>query len=128
LRGKFASAQALRYQIVDVHNALTTLAEREKRYDPDIAHGAVPLSQQLKDFSSLVSLVIWYDVLFQINAVSKSMQRQNFDVCKSVELLEGCHEFLTELKANSLQRAISAAMELANDLQVESEFQSMKTV
>jgi hypothetical protein len=44
-----------------------------------------------------------------------------------VELLEGCHEFLKEYKENGLQKAISAAMELAND-QVKPEFQSVKTV
>jgi hypothetical protein len=41
----------------------------------------------------LVSLVIWCDVLFQINVISKSTQSQNFDVCQSVELSEVCHEF-----------------------------------
>jgi hypothetical protein len=30
---------------------------------------------------------IWYDVLFQMNAISKSIQSQNFVVCKSVELI-----------------------------------------
>jgi hypothetical protein len=45
-----------------------------------------------------------------------------------VELLEGCHEFLKECKENGLQIAISAAMELANDLQVDPEFQNVKRV
>jgi hypothetical protein len=76
----------------------------------------------LKDFSSLISLVVWYDVLFQISIVSKSMQSQKFDVCKSVELTEGCHEFLKEYKENGLQSATSAATELATDLEVEAEF------
>jgi 5'-deoxynucleotidase YfbR-like HD superfamily hydrolase len=67
-------------------------------------------------------------VLFQINLVSKSLHSQSFDMCKSVELLEGCREFQKELKKNSLERAISAATELANDLQVESEFQGAKRV
>jgi predicted NAD/FAD-dependent oxidoreductase len=48
-------------------------------------------------------------------------------VCKSVELLEGWHEFLEEEKENGLQRATSAAAELAND-QAEPEFQSVKRV
>jgi hypothetical protein len=56
------------------------------------------------------------------------MQSQKFDVCKSADLTEGCHEFLKEYKENGLQRAISAAMELAIDLEVEPEFQSVKRI
>jgi hypothetical protein len=67
-------------------------------------------------------------MLFQINAVSKSMQNQNLDACKSVELLEGCHEFLKEYKENGLQRDTSAAVQLANELQVEIKFQRVKRV
>jgi hypothetical protein len=35
-----ASVNALRYQIGDVDNALITLAEKEERHDPEIAHEA----------------------------------------------------------------------------------------
>jgi hypothetical protein len=45
-----------------------------------------------------------------------------------VELIEGCHEFLKEYKENDLQRAISAATELAIDFRVEPEFQSVKRI
>lgn len=34
------------------------------------------LSNQLTDFNFLVSIVIWYYILFQINVISKSMQNQ----------------------------------------------------
>jgi hypothetical protein len=43
-----------------------------------------------------------------------------------MELLEGCQEFLEEYIENGLRRAISADTELANDLQIEPEFQSVK--
>jgi hypothetical protein len=45
-----------------------------------------------------------------------------------VELVEGCHEFLKEYQENGLQRAISVATELASDLEVELEFQSVGRV
>jgi hypothetical protein len=71
---KIASVKALRYQIGNIHDALITLAKNEEGHDPDIAHEATTLFHQLTDFSSLVSLVIWYDVLFKISVVSKSMR------------------------------------------------------
>jgi hypothetical protein len=125
---KIASVKALRYQIGDVHDALITLAEKEERHDTEISHGATTLSHQLKDFGFLVSLFVWYVVLFQISVVSKSVQSQKFDMCKSVELTEGCHEFIEEYKENCVLRATSAATELAIDLEVEPEFQSVKRI
>jgi hypothetical protein len=56
------------------------------------------------------------------------MQTQKFDECKSVELIKGCHEFLKEYEENGLQRAISAATEIAIDLEVEPEFQDVKRI
>jgi hypothetical protein len=50
-KAKIASVKALRYQIGDVHDALTALAKKEERHDPDIAHEATTLSHQLKDSS-----------------------------------------------------------------------------
>jgi hypothetical protein len=61
------------------------------------------LFPQLKYFKFfLVSLAVWYDALFQIRVVCKSMQSQNFEVCKSMESSEGCHEFLEEYAGNVL--------------------------
>jgi hypothetical protein len=66
--------------------------------------------------------------MMRCSKLTLSANISNFDVCKSVELVEGCHEFPEEYKENGLQRAISAAMELANELQAEPEFQSVKRV
>jgi len=49
----------------------------------------------LQEFNFLVSLVVGCDVPFQTNVVRKSMQSQNFDVCKFAELTEG-HESVNE--------------------------------
>jgi hypothetical protein len=46
---KIASVKALRYRSVDAHDSLTTVAEREQRHDPEIAHETVTVSQRLKD-------------------------------------------------------------------------------
>ena len=48
-----------------------------------------------QEFNFLGSLVVGYDLLFQTNVVRKSMQCQNFDVCKFVEITE-VHEFVNE--------------------------------
>jgi hypothetical protein len=80
---KIATVKALRYQIGSVHDTFITLAEKEERHDPDIAHEATTLSHQLKDFSFLVSLVVRYGALFQISVVTKSMRVKSL-MCASL--------------------------------------------
>jgi len=79
----------------------------------------------VENFSFFVSLVIWYIVLFQISIISMNIQSQNCYMCKPVKLTQCWHEFLTQYK-NSLQEAISVAMELTNELQVEPQLQMRK--
>jgi len=62
---------------------------------PHARLGRPALCHHLQEFNFLASLIVGYDVLFQTSVVRKSMQSQNFDVCKFVELTEG-HEFVNE--------------------------------
>jgi len=68
---KIACPKVLRYQIVDVRDTCIIVVQREERQDPNIVH------------SCLVSLVIWCDILFQINVVSKSIQARTL-ICASL--------------------------------------------
>jgi hypothetical protein len=125
---KVSSVKAVRYQIGDMYDALISLSEKEERHDPITSHEAFTLSNQIKDFSFLDSLVVWYDILFQINVVSKSMQKSNFDVCNSVKLIEGCYNFLKDYKVTGFEKAISTASELASELGSELKFKDSKRV
>lgn len=69
---KISSVKAVRYQVSDVHDALITVSETE-RCESDSAHEAITLAEQSKDFSFLVTLIVLYDILFQINVVSKTL-------------------------------------------------------
>lgn len=71
---KINNVKAVRYQICDVHDTLITLANETEKNDVSISHEAITLAKQLKDFGFIVSLVVWYEILFQINVVSKSLQ------------------------------------------------------
>nr|XP_047124137.1 uncharacterized protein LOC101241093 [Hydra vulgaris] len=99
---KISSVKAVRYQVGDVHDALIALSEIEG-CNPETAHEAITLGEQLKDFSFLVSLIVWYDVLFQVNIV------KNYRKC-------------------GFKDAIIKAKDLALELQVEPAFKPLKRI
>nr|XP_004213232.2 zinc finger MYM-type protein 1-like [Hydra vulgaris] len=84
---KISIVKAVRYQVGDVHDALIALSEIEG-CNPETAHEAITLGEQLKNFSFLVSLIVWYDVLFQVNIVSKTLQEKDTDITQCAKLLK----------------------------------------
>ena len=53
------------------------------------------LATQFSDFKYLISLVVWYDVRFQINLVRKAMQNPTVDVATCCDLLKACASFIS---------------------------------
>lgn len=66
---RISSVKAVRYQIT-IHDALIALVIETQKTDVQVSHEATTLAEQFKDFSFIVSLVVCYDILFQINVVS----------------------------------------------------------
>nr|XP_012563413.1 unnamed protein product [Hydra vulgaris] len=58
---KISSAKAVCYQVGDIHDALIALSEIEG-CDPETAHKTITLAEQFKDFSFLISLIVWLDI------------------------------------------------------------------
>ncbi|CAD0206693.1 unnamed protein product [Chrysodeixis includens] len=125
---RISSVKAVRYQISAIHDALITLAIETQKTDVQVSHEATTLAEQLKDFSFIVSLVVWYDILFQINVVSKSLQSPDIDLSKCTEMLKKCCTFLEEYRNTGFKSAISTAKELAEELEVEPVFKATKRI
>nr|XP_047145653.1 zinc finger MYM-type protein 1-like [Hydra vulgaris] len=124
---KIESLKAIRYQISNVHDALITIYETETK-TPDIAHEAQTLAKHLKDYSFLVSLIAWYNVLFQINVVSKAMQAKDMDLVQCAEMLKKCITFLENYRTFGFKQATVDAKELAEELNIDAIFKPLKRV
>lgn len=120
--------KAIRYQIADIHDALVTLAEIEKTHDHEVSHEALSLCEKLMDFKFLVSLVVWYDILFQINIVSKMLQNEKIDLSLCVKLIENCYNYFVAYRVNGFNSAITNAKELAIELGIDPVFKNTKRI
>jgi hypothetical protein len=107
----------LRYQIVEIHDALITLSEIGSS-DLAIKHEAQTLATQICDFSFLVMLITWYNILYRVNIVSKSMQSSTMDLSSVVLLLKSCTEYVTEYRCTGFDKSLVDAKELTEALQV----------
>ena len=115
------SLKAVKYQLEDVINALEELAELQQA-DLAIRHEARSLSDSISEFSFIVSLNVWYDVLFSVNVVSKSLQAKSMEFEKAISLMDGCLSYIQEYRESGFDEALIKARETANLLGVPAEF------
>jgi len=61
--------KAVRYQISQIYDALVEISD--KTAENGLKHEAEWIGNKIKNFPFLVSLIVWYEILFQVNLVSK---------------------------------------------------------
>ncbi|XP_040262252.1 uncharacterized protein LOC121002374 [Bufo bufo] len=114
------SLKAVRYQYTEIYEALIDLEENTD--DPKLSSEAKSLSLMLQDFSFLLTVVIWYDVLFQVNIVSKEMQSRDMELTRCNDLLKNCTQYVRSYRSSGLNSAKITASEIALDLGIEACF------
>ncbi|XP_065650772.1 uncharacterized protein LOC136078883 [Hydra vulgaris] len=73
------SLKTLKYEYSKVYDALVEIANSSE-YATSIKFQANNLAKQMSKFTFMVSLSVWYDILFQVNLVSKKMQSPDYDL------------------------------------------------
>ncbi|KAL4123351.1 hypothetical protein QTP88_015547 [Uroleucon formosanum] len=118
------SVKVVRFQTEQIYNALIKLSEVEN-IDAGTRHEAVSLADQLTDFKFLISLVVWYDILFQVNLVSKSLQAKAMDLINGSNMLKSTLEFIKNYR-DQFDQFLVKAKAIADELGVDSEIKVVR--
>ncbi|XP_044133368.1 zinc finger MYM-type protein 1-like [Bufo gargarizans] len=112
-----------RHNLVEIQDALIALSE-EEHAEPSVCHEALTLSQQVGNFKCIMALCVWYEILYQVNIVSKAMQRETADLILVTELIDKCKHFVQIFRDTGFESAFLIAKEIAQKLEVEPVFLS----
>ena len=112
---RIEAVKPVRYQTKEISDALLEIAQ-SRQADAGLRHEAQCLADQVTDFKFLISVTVWYDVLFQINIASKSMQGINMDIARATSLLKSCVQFLMSYRESGYAEAVIVAKEIAESL------------
>jgi hypothetical protein len=100
--------------------------EQDSESDPALRHECGTLIDSVSDFTNLDAMVVWYDILFQVNAISKAIQSEQCSIVEAVKLMDSCSAFLEENCSLGFERAIVTATELADSLDVKPVFKETR--
>lgn len=114
------SVKAVRYQLPEILDALSALKEyAEEKQDSECASNAHSLQKEMGKWPFLVSVIVWHNVLYHINKVSKMLQSPKVSVEVMRREITAVIEFLKEYRENGFTSAKTDAREIAERIDVE---------
>uniref|UniRef100_A0A3B4XMQ3 DUF4371 domain-containing protein n=1 Tax=Seriola lalandi dorsalis TaxID=1841481 RepID=A0A3B4XMQ3_SERLL len=119
---RIESVKAVRYQlpqILQAPSALHTFAV-EKR-DSETMSTANASHDELKSWRFLLCTMIWYNVLYQVNLVSKLLQSPDVSLETLRTETQGVRQCLENFRDSGLASCQSDAVEIAEELEIEME-------
>ncbi|KAJ8952455.1 hypothetical protein NQ314_007531 [Rhamnusium bicolor] len=84
------------------------------------------LETHMCDYEFLITLMVWYDILFHGNLVSKSMQKVDMDLPTAVMYLENCKQFLIRYRESGYTECVLKAREICEELEIETQFKKLR--
>uniref|UniRef100_A0A3B1K7X7 TTF-type domain-containing protein n=1 Tax=Astyanax mexicanus TaxID=7994 RepID=A0A3B1K7X7_ASTMX len=98
---RIESVKALRHQYPEMIEALSVLTEHAaEKKDGETLYSAQNLCKELMSWQFILCVVIWYNVLFHINHVSKLLQKPELFSPR----IPGSWNFIAKTEARELQR------------------------
>jgi hypothetical protein len=99
---RIESVKAIRFQTLEIRDALLKLAEVND--EAKIKSEAECLATyELGKFEFLLGMVIWYEILFAVNSVSKHFQSKNMRMDVAIEQLKGLISFFEKYREDVLK-------------------------
>ncbi|KAH9755296.1 Ac-like transposase [Citrus sinensis] len=73
-------------------------------------------------------MIIWYDILFAVNTVSKNLQKEDMQIDVAINQLKGLTSFFENYRENCFVSAMISAKEIANEMEIEPKFHEKRII
>ena len=110
--GKIDAVKAIRLETPRLLNAIKKILETTT-VKPQAAAEIKGVAKTMATFDFVLTTVIWYEVLSQINFVSKSLQAVNMQIDVTVDKLDGLHQWIKSYRQTGFNEALKTAEDLS---------------
>ncbi|XP_062198785.1 uncharacterized protein LOC133901428 [Phragmites australis] len=118
---RIKSVKAIRYQAPELRSALLNLREADDT-DPKDKSDAKNLFEVLGSFEFILGMVIWHDILFAVNTVSKKLQSSSMCIESTLQQIEGIMNYFHSYRNEGFASSLIIAKGIASEMGVEASF------
>ncbi|GMP28586.1 hypothetical protein CsSME_00004062 [Camellia sinensis var. sinensis] len=123
----YVFVKAIRYQAPQIRDALIQL-EKEAD-DPNTKCEAESLvTSEIENFEFLLGMIIWHNLLFAVNSVSKTFQAEDMHIDVAIHQLKGLITFLEKYRETGFLEAMIEAKEVAIEMDIEPTFRERRVI
>ena len=117
---RIKSIKAIRYQAPALRASLFELTKSGD--DAKARSDAKNLYDVIGTFEFLLSMVIWHDILFSVNMVSKTLQSPSMCVDSTLQQIEGIMKYFEKYRSEGFIASLDIAKKLATDMSIRASF------
>ncbi|XP_047139069.1 zinc finger MYM-type protein 1-like [Hydra vulgaris] len=117
----------LRYELGKIYDALLEIADDTSQTGSSgstARSDAKALANSVAKFKFVVSIVVWYNILFEINITSKQLQAKDLDIHAAVQQLQHTQAYLVDCRSDIGFARMLVDAETAKDLEVPPTFEA----
>lgn len=123
---RIKSVKAIRFQTPQIRSALLELSKSCDDAKSKIE--AESLVSAIGNFEFLVGMIIWYDILFTLNMVSKKLQFKSMCINATMEQFESVMKYFEKYRNEGYASSIDTAKKLACEMNVDPTFQIKRRI
>ena len=121
------SVKAIRFQYGDIREALLEVSDM----DNDVKNSSEAkglANNELGEYEFIVAIVIWYEVLYAINLVSKQLQAKDMLIDVAIEKVQGLISFFKGYRETGFLEALEVAKGIALDMDIGTTFRKKREI
>uniref|UniRef100_A0ACD5VFM8 Uncharacterized protein n=1 Tax=Avena sativa TaxID=4498 RepID=A0ACD5VFM8_AVESA len=115
---RIKSVRAIRFQAPELRKALLEL-KRTSNDDAKTKSDAKSLASALEKFEFLLGMVIWHEILFTVNMVSKKLQSKFVCIDVTLKQIEGAISYFEKFRNEGFEPSLDIARSIAIDMGVQ---------
>ena len=89
---RIESVKAIKFQVLEIRDVLLQLAKTSEDLKTKSQANCLA-TYEIESFEFLLAVTIWYDILFDVNSVSKNLQSNDVHIDVAIDQLKGLISF-----------------------------------